>query len=103
MQSTVRPDKNKAALVSGPRPEGARARTDLAATVAVLGRDLQRLLAFLDTYERSAHPARIEALRWLQPALERHLRALSRQRRIAEEKAAKKALQKAARKAQERG
>ena len=42
-------------------------------------------MAFLDTYERSDHPARIEALRWLQPALERHLRALSRHRRIAEE------------------
>ncbi len=70
--------------MSGPRPEGRRERTDLAATLHVLNRDLDRLLAFLDTYERSEHPARIEALRWLQPALERHLRALSRQRRIAE-------------------
>lgn len=84
MQSTVRPDKNKAAVVSGPRPEGARERSDLAATLYVLNRDLDRLLAFLDTYERSAHPARIEALRWLQPALQRHLRALKRQRRLAE-------------------
>ena len=86
MQSTVRPDKNKAAVVSGPRPEGARARSDLAATLHVLNRDLDRLLAFLDTYERSDHPARIEALRWLQPALQRHLRALKRQRRLAEER-----------------
>ena len=84
MQSTVRPDKNKAAVVSGPRPEGARERSDLAATLHVLNRDLDRLLAFLDTYERSDHPARIEALRWLQPALQRHLRALKRQRRLAE-------------------
>ncbi len=81
MQSTVRPDKNKAAAVAGPRPEGVRERTDLAATLYVLNRDLDRLLAFLDTYERSDHPARIEALRWLQPALDRHLRALSRHRR----------------------
>ena len=86
MQSTVRPDKNKAAVVSGPRPEGARERSDLAATLHVLNRDLDRLLAFLDTYERSDHPARIEALRWLQPALQRHLRALKRQRRLAEER-----------------
>lgn len=84
MQSTVRPDKNKAAKASGPRPLGVRERTDLAATLHVLNRDLDRLLAFLETYERSAHPSRIEALRWLQPSLERHLRALSRQRRIAE-------------------
>ena len=59
-------------------------RTDLCATLDVLYRDLDRLLAFLDTYERSEHPNRIEALRWLQPALERHLRALRRQRKIAE-------------------
>ena len=81
MQSTVRSDKNKAAEVSGPRPDGARERTDFMATLQVLSRDLDRLLAFLDTYERSRHPARIEALRWLQPALERHLRALKRCRR----------------------
>jgi hypothetical protein len=61
-------------------------RTDLSATLHVLKRDLDRLLAFLDTYERSVHPARIEALRWLQPALERHLRALKRHRRIAEDR-----------------
>jgi len=66
-----------------------RERTDLSATLHVLNRDLDRLLAFLDTYERSDHPSRIEALRWLQPALERHLRALSRQRRIAQGKAEK--------------
>ena len=83
----MRPDKNKAALVSGPRPEGVRARTDLVATLQVLTRDLDRLLAFLDTYERSDHPARIEALRWLQPAFDRHLRALKRQRRNLERKA----------------
>jgi hypothetical protein len=77
----VRPDKNKAAAASGPRPEGVRERTDLTATLHVLQRDLDRLLAFLDTYERSGHPARIEALRWLQPALERHLRILKRQRK----------------------
>ena len=87
MQSTVRPDKNKAAAAAGPRPEGGLERTDLAATLDVLKRDLDRLLAFIDTYERSDHPARIEALRWLQPVLERHLRALSRQRRIATERA----------------
>ena len=84
MQSTVRPDKNKAAAVSGPRPEGACERSDLVATLHVLQRDLDRLLAFLDTYERSDHPARIEALRWLQPTLERHLRALRRQRKNAQ-------------------
>ena len=67
--------------MAGPRPEGVRERTDLAATLHVLNRDLDRLLAFLDAYERSDHPARIEALRWLQPALDRHLRALSRHRR----------------------
>ncbi len=87
MQSTVRPDKNKAAEVSGPRPDGVQERTDLVATLQVLRRDLDRLLAFLDTYERSAHPARIEALRWLQPALARHLRALQRHRRKREEAA----------------
>ena len=70
--------------MSGPRPEGTLARSDLTATLHVLNRDLKRLLAFLDTYERSEHPARIEALRWLQPALVRHLRALRRQRRLAE-------------------
>jgi hypothetical protein len=80
----VRPDKNKGATVSGPRPGGVTERTDLCATLDVLYRDLDRLLAFLDTYERSEHPHRIEALRWLQPALERHLRALRRQRKIAE-------------------
>ena len=90
MQSTVRPDKNKAVAGAGPRPEGVRERTDLTATLEVLNRDLDRLLAFLETYERSAHPARIEALRWLQPTLERHLRALSRQRRIAEGKTEKR-------------
>ncbi len=79
----MRPDKNKAAEVSGPRPEGGRERTDLVATLHVLNRDLNRLLAFLDTYERSEHPARIEALRWLQPTLARHLRVLKRQRRLA--------------------
>ncbi len=69
--------------MSGPRPEGAYARTDLAATLHVLQRDLDRLLVFLDAYERSDHPARIEALRWLQPALERHQRTLKRQRKKA--------------------
>ena len=58
-------------------------RSDLAATLQVLERDLDRLLAFLDTYERSSHPARIEALRWLLPVIDRHLRALKRHRRIA--------------------
>jgi hypothetical protein len=85
----VRPDKNKAAAASGPRLDGVRERTDLSATLQVLNRDLDRLLAFLDTYERSQHPSRIEAIRWLQPALERHLRALLRHRRIAKGKVKK--------------
>ena len=84
MQSTVRPDKNKATTAAGARPAGVRERSDLVATLHVLQRDLERLLAFLDTYERSDHPARIEALRWLQPALDRHLRALRRQRKNAQ-------------------
>ena len=91
MQSTVRFDKNKATTAAGPRPEGVRERTDLAATLHVLNRDLDRLLAFLDTYERSEHPSRIEALRWLQPALDRHLRALSRHRRKLRRKKKRKA------------
>ena len=66
------------------RPPGMAARTDLAATLHVLTKDLNRLLAFLETYERSGHPERIEALRWLQPVLERHLRVLVRHRRHAQ-------------------
>lgn len=84
-------DKNKgeAPLETGPvgtagRPPGMAQRTDLVATLHVLGRDLDRLLAFLDTYERSDHPERAEALRWLQPIVDRHLRALKRHRHIAE-------------------
>ncbi len=77
----MRPDKNKGA--AGRLP-GVAERTDLAATLHVLKKDLDRLLAFLDTYERSRHPDRIEALRWLQPTLDRHLRVLTRHRRSAE-------------------
>ena len=82
----MRPDKNKGAAAVGPRLGGVSGRSDLSATLHVLERDLDRLLAFLETYERSSHPARIEALRWLLPTLDRHRRALSRHRQIAAER-----------------
>lgn len=84
-------DKNKGearletrSIGAASRPSGMARRTDLAATLHVLGRDLDRLLAFLDTYERSDHPERAEALRWLQPIVDRHLRALKRHRHNSE-------------------
>ena len=66
------------------RPPGVTERTDLAATLLVLKKDLDRLQAFLATYERSEHPDRIESLRWLQPTLDRHLRVLVRHRQNAQ-------------------
>ena len=70
-------------MASGPRPEGVPGSGRIWPPPCMCcRRDLDRLLAFLDTYERSDHPARIEALRWLQPVLDRHLRVLRRQRKL---------------------
>lgn len=64
MQSTVRPDKNKADGVAG--------------ILAALDGDLEGLLVSLDAYERSSHPERFEALRWHLPILRQRCRELAR-------------------------
>jgi hypothetical protein len=66
VQSTARPDKNKAEGV----PQ----------VLAALEEDLAELLVSLETYERSTHPERFEALRRHIPLLRDRCRALKSHR-----------------------